>query len=430
MYPAHLDFLLYLAFLTRPNVPWRFAVRLRNANLAPPTRTILRYLIGYSGTSISSFTIPDLLGHTGDLLLTLILWVGFLLVYLLHLAASPSTELLVLTLFGHRPIEGNLRGYSQYLYRYLRQSLTFYVVNPCWHRQVRPSLNFLVRIALLIPLPRTFPCDVRYWSSSRSTLHTTWTLRISLSPKPATKRGKHRSRRHHGTYLRLHLGPSLRPQGQDSSGSRPKPKWTKRRRRSRYFGPSRAYLTTARHTFNLATGEFDSPPPTMDRLRTERATSSAIDRTLKAFPPLEQFRHEMGLRGGFLTSISKQQGLLNAYNATADLLHETHIKLHPKPSTESLVYLEQHTSRHDLPIIFDTGCSCSLTPVRDDFVSPLDDTTCKEMKGLSDSVPIQGIGWVEWTVRFVPKPITFLTQPFACSALNHTFRRTIHPRLT
>ena len=91
----------------------------------------------------------------------------------------------------------------------------------------------------------------------------------------------------------------------------------------------------------------------------------------------------------------------NAYVATADMLRETHIKLKTGPDELSGAYLSDHEVRQDIPVIFDTGCSCSLTPIMDDFVSKLDTTDVEEMRGLADAVSIEGIGWVEWPIRDV-----------------------------
>ena len=57
--------------------------------------------------------------------------------------------------------------------------------------------------------------------------------------------------------------------------------------------------------------------------------------------------------------------------------------------------------RGDIPIVLDAGCSTSVTPHAEDFMSPIE--PCKEevMHGLNDSVAIKGIGWVEWPTRDV-----------------------------
>jgi hypothetical protein len=58
-------------------------------------------------------------------------------------------------------------------------------------------------------------------------------------------------------------------------------------------------------------------------------------------------------------------------------------------------------SDNELPIVFDTGCSLSVTPYEDDFVEDLRRPDVDDMKGLSDSVQVKGMGTVEWNVRDV-----------------------------
>ena len=64
----------------------------------------------------------------------------------------------------------------------------------------------------------------------------------------------------------------------------------------------------------------------------------------------------------------------------------------------SHAYLNAHENR-DLPIVIDTGCSLSLTPVLDDFVGPIEPSTVHEMTGVADKVKVVGIGTVEWNIR-------------------------------
>jgi len=54
---------------------------------------------------------------------------------------------------------------------------------------------------------------------------------------------------------------------------------------------------------------------------------------------------------------------------------------------------------NELPIVIDTGASMSLTPNIKDFRGPLVPSTTNELRGLSHSTPVMGMGYVEWTVR-------------------------------
>ena len=69
------------------------------------------------------------------------------------------------------------------------------------------------------------------------------------------------------------------------------------------------------------------------------------------------------------------------------------------PTADKAVAYLQHSDSAAVPIVFDTGCSISMTPFRSDFVGPLEEADCKEVKGFGNHrSPIQGIGWVEWNI--------------------------------
>ena len=59
-------------------------------------------------------------------------------------------------------------------------------------------------------------------------------------------------------------------------------------------------------------------------------------------------------------------------------------------------------AKHDaiaMPVVIDTGCSISITPLLQDFVTPLQDATVQELTGITDTAKVEGIGWVEWPIR-------------------------------
>lgn len=64
-------------------------------------------------------------------------------------------------------------------------------------------------------------------------------------------------------------------------------------------------------------------------------------------------------------------------------------------------YLAEREQGREIPVVIDTGCSFSLTPFMSDFVTDLSPSEQEEMSGLSDSVAIKGVGWVEWNIRDV-----------------------------
>ena len=61
-------------------------------------------------------------------------------------------------------------------------------------------------------------------------------------------------------------------------------------------------------------------------------------------------------------------------------------------------YLSLERINCDTPIIFDTGCSFSLTPYKTDFVSEIQMTPTAEMDGINNSIKIEGVGWIEWDI--------------------------------
>jgi hypothetical protein len=53
---------------------------------------------------------------------------------------------------------------------------------------------------------------------------------------------------------------------------------------------------------------------------------------------------------------------------------------------------------HGLPIVFDTGCSISVSPFREDFIGERSKPPTDSLQGLKGKVKIVGVGRVNWTV--------------------------------
>ena len=69
-------------------------------------------------------------------------------------------------------------------------------------------------------------------------------------------------------------------------------------------------------------------------------------------------------------------------------------------SFSHVLYLSQQQNQsHEVPIVFDTGASLSLTPFASDFVEPIRPCTTQEIQGIGNSLKVKGIGWVEWNIR-------------------------------
>jgi hypothetical protein len=64
------------------------------------------------------------------------------------------------------------------------------------------------------------------------------------------------------------------------------------------------------------------------------------------------------------------------------------------------VFLTDTSARFDVPIVIDTSASFSITPFKEDFVSPpLEPADINAMHGLANLALVKGVGWVEWTIR-------------------------------
>ncbi len=88
-----------------------------------------------------------------------------------------------------------------------------------------------------------------------------------------------------------------------------------------------------------------------------------------------------------------------SYIATLRLLDAHGIPIRGPTTGGPKVFLSSH--RGDVPIVIDTGCSMSITPFIEDFVTDIEPLEELEMHGLTDSVTIVGVGTVEWPVRDV-----------------------------
>ena len=53
---------------------------------------------------------------------------------------------------------------------------------------------------------------------------------------------------------------------------------------------------------------------------------------------------------------------------------------HSPTANKAVAYL-LHPNSNAVPIVFDTGCSISMTPFKSDFVGPLEEAECHEVKG-------------------------------------------------
>ena len=91
--------------------------------------------------------------------------------------------------------------------------------------------------------------------------------------------------------------------------------------------------------------------------------------------------------------------VLSSYIAAAQIQRDLEY-LRDKKGIVSHAYI-QKGNKHEscMPIVIDTGCSLSLTPIKSDFVTKLSKTEVTDMQGIGNSIPVKGVGEVEWPVR-------------------------------
>ena len=120
--------------------------------------------------------------------------------------------------------------------------------------------------------------------------------------------------------------------------------------------------------------------------------------------PLEWFQQEKALADTFFFSQPSQQTLKRAKEAAITVqcsLPSTCMIAHAAPLNSSEmhgVFLTGGIHVNGTPIVLDTGASISITPHMSDIVSDLEECDVV-LHGLSDTVKVEGIGWVEWSIQ-------------------------------
>jgi hypothetical protein len=69
------------------------------------------------------------------------------------------------------------------------------------------------------------------------------------------------------------------------------------------------------------------------------------------------------------------------------------------PMHEPAVYHSNETD--ELPIVIDTGASCSLTPIHSDFIGTIDPSNVPTLNNISGKTPVVGQGRIEWNIQDV-----------------------------
>ena len=126
---------------------------------------------------------------------------------------------------------------------------------------------------------------------------------------------------------------------------------------------------------------------------------SLVEAMLRELDPLhwiEQFRL---VQGPLLVSGSEAVDVTKCFRAEATVLDELRCERAPHASRGAYNATGRTGTSKQTPIVIDTGCSLSLTPHLEDFVTDLREATVTEMKGIGNTVAVNGIGTAEWAVR-------------------------------
>jgi hypothetical protein len=139
-----------------------------------------------------------------------------------------------------------------------------------------------------------------------------------------------------------------------------------------------------------------------------------VDNFLNSFDVLAQSK----LLSSFLPTVSITPSYTRLSTSdpryTVILLEARHLQLNLSNYDERVTMpLQQlaiyHSNKPDeLPIVIDTGASCSLTPIYSDFIGTIDPSDIPTLNNISGKTPVVGQGIIEWNiqdVRGIVKPI-------------------------
>ena len=95
-----------------------------------------------------------------------------------------------------------------------------------------------------------------------------------------------------------------------------------------------------------------------------------------------------------------QRVFSSAFIAAADLYKELRYD-RPIDSRFEGAFIADRTQGCDVPIVIDTGCSFSVTPFPEDFVTEIEPTNVLDLTGIKEKVKVKGCAFVEWPIRDV-----------------------------
>jgi hypothetical protein len=119
--------------------------------------------------------------------------------------------------------------------------------------------------------------------------------------------------------------------------------------------------------------------------------------------PLEWFQQEKALTDVSYWTLESQKVLKKAKESAITVQYKLPFVLiahSAPPNTTDVhgVFLTGGIHRNDVHFVLNTGASTSITPYESDLVSPLEECDV-ELHGLSDTIKVEGIGWVEWSIQ-------------------------------
>lgn len=108
-------------------------------------------------------------------------------------------------------------------------------------------------------------------------------------------------------------------------------------------------------------------------------------------PPISPYFHHMG----FIAASNFNQ----VYNSTIGFPSPLPVQVQNIDDFKSVYFpCTSSTENAALPIVFDTGASTSVSPVRDDFLGELLPSKVHSLHGLQGEVPVLGCGTVSWPI--------------------------------
>ena len=208
------------------------------------------------------------------------------------------------------------------------------------------------------------------------------------------------------------MNPRTQSHKRKHSYEPPDPYWHKehlRGRKPKKKGRSKQvvarYVRSFEELFDFVTDIRDRPIPQEPGafLNKYRPYSSLeVDDFIEGFDPSESYLQETTIRNHLLTKVPSEDRIASAFYDEAIILEDLELETPRIGDSNAGVYNMERTQSHwDIPIVIDTGCSLSLTPFAEDFVSKIRPCSVKELRGIGNKVAVKGKGWVEWRVRDV-----------------------------